>query len=74
MDEFWDFFSTLYAPITNYDQKDLDTLLEGLVLLSLSDPGHLALDAKITTKEVVSAIFALPPHKAPGPDGFPADF
>lgn len=33
-----------------------------------------ALKAKITPLEIEAAIFAFPPHKAPGPDGFPAGF
>lgn len=74
MDEFKDFFPNVYTLIPKYDQTALTALLKGLVLPSLSDLDRLALDAKITAKEVVSAIFAFPPHRAPGPDGFPADF
>lgn len=29
---------------------------------------------KIKVKEIQKAIFAFPPNKAPGPDGFPVDF
>lgn len=52
----------------------MDALLESLVLLSFSDMDRQALNAKITTKEIVLAIFAFPPHKVPETDGFPADF
>jgi hypothetical protein len=47
-----------------------------LCLDDLIEPSHdLAdLDAPFTVDEVWSAIKRLPAHKAPGPDGFTADF
>lgn len=74
MQEFIDFFSTLYSAIPKYDTEALDLLLTNLPIPRLSEEACTVLDAKITIKEVQEAIFAFPPNKAPGPDGFPADF
>lgn len=50
----------------------LDLLLEGLSLPQLSEKYSTAINAKISIKEIETAIF--PPHKTPGPDGLSADF
>lgn len=74
MQEFVNFFSSLFAPIPSYDESDLDFLLLDLPIPKLSENDSSILEAKITVKQIQQAIFAFPPHKAPGPDGLPADF
>lgn len=74
INEFIAFFSTLYAPIPPYDLSALDSLLGDISLPVWSEADRNVLDAKITTREIEAATSAFPPHKVPGPDGFPADF
>jgi hypothetical protein len=69
--------------ITNY-YKDLfgasqendftlnESMVEGIPQLTISE--RVELMAEFTEKEVRAAIFQLKHNKAPGPDGFPAEF
>lgn len=74
MQEFVDFFLSLYSPIPPYDTAELDNVLQSLPIPRLSEEDCILLEAKITVKEIEAAICAFPPNKAPGPDGIPADF
>lgn len=68
------FFSSLYSPVPEYDSEAMCSLLAGLPIPKLTVQDCNILEAKITVKEIQAAIFAFPPNKAPGPDGFPIDF
>lgn len=72
MAEFMQSFSVLYASIPPYDFA-LDSLLGTLSLPTLFEADRETLDAQIIPLEIKAAIFAFPPHKAPGPDDFPVD-
>lgn len=74
MQGFVAFFSSLYSPIPTYNESALDSLLGELSIPKITEQASLLLDAVITAKEIQKAIFAFHPNKAPGPDGFPADF
>lgn len=74
LQEFVRFYSSLYSPIPTYDSLELDDLLGSLSMPKLSDTDATLLDDPISILEIEAAMLAFPPQKAPGPDGFPADF
>src|SRR6185295_7060552 len=50
---------------------DISTFLSSITLPSLTDEQSLSLLSPFTSDELLSTIKALPPRKAPGPDGIP---
>lgn len=74
LEEFVNFYKSLYSPILPYDLAELEGLLFSLSMPKLADPDVAHLDEPISVLEIKAAILAFPPRKAPGPDGFPADF
>lgn len=74
MDEFVSFYKALYSPIPSYDVAGLEDLLQSLSMPKLTDTDVTQLDADISVLEIEAAILAFPHKKAPGLDGFPADF
>lgn len=71
---FVQYYSRLYAQIPEYSEAELEQLLAPLPLPTQSALDRNNLEADITDKEIELAIRGLPPHKAPGPDGFSSEW
>ncbi len=58
-----------------YPSKDeIDQFLDNITLPKLTDNQAMALDSPLTSDELQEALNSMPNKKAPGPDGFPAEF
>lgn len=73
VNEFASYYKHLYTPSDQIDQHKITSFLAGLELPRLSDDRQL-LDRGISKEEISQAIAKLPYYKAPGEDGFPAEF
>uniref|UniRef100_A0A669D815 Reverse transcriptase domain-containing protein n=1 Tax=Oreochromis niloticus TaxID=8128 RepID=A0A669D815_ORENI len=71
---FRDFYKTLYSPQINPSKKEIDQFLDNITLPKLLDTQAMALDSPLTPGELQEALISMPNNKAPGPDGFPAEF
>ena len=71
---FREFYAMHYLSETQVDQQEMHAFLASLALPTLSVDQVDLLDAPITREEIVDVIRGLPSSKAPGPDGFTADF
>ena len=71
---FREFYATLYSSEAQVDQQETHAFLTSLALPTLSVDQVDLLDAAITREEIVDVIRGLPSSKAPGPDGFTAEF
>uniref|UniRef100_A0A669EVM6 Reverse transcriptase domain-containing protein n=1 Tax=Oreochromis niloticus TaxID=8128 RepID=A0A669EVM6_ORENI len=71
---FRDFYKSLYSPQINPSKKEIDQFLDNITLPKLSDSQAIALDSPLTSGELQEALISMPNNKAPGPDGFPAEF
>ena len=71
---FEEFYRDLYSSKTSSSQAVIDDFLRDCDLPSLDEEAVAALDANITLDEVKLAIAQSPNNKAPGPDGFGAEY
>ena len=71
---FKEFYENLYKSELVAGKTEIETFLCNLDLPTLSTEQKHLLDAPITAEEIVGIIQTLPVGKAPGPDGFTADF
>ena len=67
-----EYYKTLFGP----PEADILTLDENRIgdIPQVSAEENAYLTAPFTEEEVRQAIFQMEPNKAPGPDGFPAEF
>ncbi len=72
-DEFTFFYETLYSSEVN-DTGQIEGFVSKLEMPFLEDSDKSALEGNITVFEIDSAIKKLNSGKAPGPDGYPAEF
>lgn len=68
------FYENLYSFESNVNRVEIGSFLNGLDLPSLKLDQKKLLDMPITVMEIQEVIKSLPTGKAPGPDGFTADF
>ncbi len=71
---FRDFYESLYSPQINPSKDEIDQFLDNITLPKLTDNQAMALDSPLTSDELQEALNSMPNKKAPGPDGFPAEF
>ena len=71
---FRNFYSKLYSSDHNPRQEDIDLFFKDIKLPQLSTEQVNILDSPVTEKELFTALNLMPNNKAPGPDGFPAEF
>lgn len=71
---FKEFYTDLYSSTSISTDEEIHTFLEPLGLPKLTEGEREFLDADITREELIEVINALPAGKAPGPDGFTAEF
>lgn len=71
---FKDFYCDLYSSKCSAGQSIIQDFLEKCNLPKLDSDAVSDLDADITLNEIKTAISQLPNNKAPGPDGFGAEF
>jgi len=71
---FQNFYSKLYSSEKDPDQKDIDSFLNNINLPQLSKHQINTLESPLTEHELFNALKLMPNNKAPGPDGFPAEF
>lgn len=72
--QFKDFYIDLYKSTSSSTNEEISDFLEPLDLPQLSSEQKEFLDLDITLEEIMEVIKALPTGKAPGPDGFVAEF
>lgn len=68
------FYSKLYSSEKDPDQKDIDSFLNNINLPQLSKHQINTLESPLSEHELFNALKLMPNNKAPGPDGFPAEF
>ena len=68
-----DYFTTLCAA-PSFSPNDCSSFLDSLTLPALSAAQNACLSVPITSDELLSTIKALPPRRAPGPDGIPYEW
>ena len=71
---FRDFYSNLYKSELHADPQEISSFLASLDLPSLSDEQCAGLDRPITLEEIKETIMTLKSGRAPGLDGFTAEF
>lgn len=71
---FRDFYISLYSSESHGDKQEIGAFLTFLGLPTLSEDQVASLDQPIIMEEIAEAIQNLPSGKAPGPDGFTAEF
>ncbi len=71
---FEDFYRNLYSSNNTASQDEINEFLEKCDLPKLDHDAAAELDVEITLEEVKAAIVQFPNNKAPGPDGFGAEF
>ena len=69
-----DFYRDLYSSNNSTSNDEIKEFLEKCDLPKLDHDAAAELDAEITLDEVKAAIVQFPNNKAPGPDGFGAEF
>lgn len=68
------FYSNLYTTDIDPSSADINSFLNKINLPQLSKEHAQALDKPLTQTEFHKALTQMPNNKAPGPDGFPAEF
>uniref|UniRef100_A0AAQ5ZBJ0 Reverse transcriptase domain-containing protein n=1 Tax=Amphiprion ocellaris TaxID=80972 RepID=A0AAQ5ZBJ0_AMPOC len=71
---FYNYYQSLYSAAVNPNIEDIDNFLNNLNMPKLTSNYRDILDAPLTMKELQCALDSMPAGKAPGPDGFPAEF
>uniref|UniRef100_A0A8C5HQA3 Reverse transcriptase domain-containing protein n=1 Tax=Gouania willdenowi TaxID=441366 RepID=A0A8C5HQA3_GOUWI len=71
---FHDYYQNLYSSNLNPDPEDIKTFLNKLNLPQLTIDQKTTLDSPLTLQELQNALDSMSTGKAPGPDGFPAEF
>nr|XP_057934911.1 F-box only protein 8 isoform X1 [Doryrhamphus excisus] len=71
---FRDFYKRLYTPQINPSDPDIETFLSTIELPKLEKNQVTTLDLPISLTDLYDALQEMPNNKAPGPDGFPAEF
>ena len=71
---FEEFYQDLYSSKCDSDQATIDDFLQKCDLPALDEDAVAALEAEITLREVNQAIQQSPNNKAPGSDGYGAEF
>ncbi len=71
---FQNVYSKLYSSEKHPTQKDIDSFLNNINLPQLSKHQINTLDSPLTEHEFFNALKLMPNNKAPGPDGYPAEF
>ncbi|XP_054631650.1 E3 ubiquitin-protein ligase znrf1 isoform X1 [Dunckerocampus dactyliophorus] len=71
---FRSFYKNLYTPQIKPSLPDIKTFLNNIELPKLNDEQVTNLDVPISFIELHNTLHRLPNNKAPGPDGFPAEF
>ena len=71
---FRDFYVNLHTAEIQRSEEDMERFFQGLDLPRLSESQKTDLDRPITSEEIIRVIKGLPTGKAPGPDGFTAEF
>lgn len=72
--EFSSFYSNLYKSEANVDIVVIQSFLSQLEIPKISPDIANSLDEPISLEEIASCILTMKNNKAPGPDGFPAEF
>lgn len=72
--EFSSFYSNLYKSEANVDIAAIQSFLSQLEIPKISPDIANSLDEPISLEEIASCILSMKNNKAPGPDGFPAEF
>lgn len=72
-DQFKSFYEALYTSKVN-NTEQIEEFFNNLELPSIDETDKSALEGNITILEIDSAIKKLKTGKAPGPDGYPAEF
>uniref|UniRef100_A0AAR2JRJ2 Reverse transcriptase domain-containing protein n=1 Tax=Pygocentrus nattereri TaxID=42514 RepID=A0AAR2JRJ2_PYGNA len=71
---FKDFYEALYSSQINPSDAETEEFLNDINLPKLNEDQITTLDSPFSSSEFYKAIQHLPNNKAPGPDGFPAEF
>lgn len=71
---FRDFDVNLYTAEIQRSEEDMERFFQGLDLPRLLESQKTDLDRPITSEEIIRVIKGQPTGKAPGPDGFTAEF
>lgn len=71
---FYNFYNKLYTPEINSNQESIDSFLDSINLPQLNELQKNKLELPISQDELFAALQRMPNNKAPGPDGFPAEF
>lgn len=71
---FQNFYSKLYSSEKDPTKTDVNSFLNNITLPQLSKHQVSTLDSPLTEQEILNALKLMPNNKAPGPDGFPAEF
>lgn len=67
-------YAQTYSLDKNPSQEDIDSFLNSVELPQVNTDQTKTMDLPFTEKELSTALNLMPSHKAPGPDGFPAEF
>lgn len=73
VDRFAEYYREVYQSKSQYTELDSESLLQDIRLPSLTEAHRDALETEITNEEIISAIKALHPGKATGPNGIPIE-
>uniref|UniRef100_A0A3P9JK99 C2H2-type domain-containing protein n=1 Tax=Oryzias latipes TaxID=8090 RepID=A0A3P9JK99_ORYLA len=71
---FKDFYQNLYTPQINPSEQSINSFLNNINLPKLNEDQITNLDSPLSLSELHEALSLMPNGKAPGPDGFPAEF
>lgn len=71
---FYKFYSNLYSSEINPSQEDINSFLNCIDVPQLNEAQTKLLDLLLTQNEFITAPNLMPNNRAPGPDGFPAEF
>lgn len=71
---FEEYYTKLYSSDLNPNQEDINQFLDNIPLPKLNTDQINSLELPITEEELHSALNHMQNNKAPGPDGFPAEF
>ena len=71
---FYSYYRNLYSTTLNPNKEDIVDFLNNLNMPELTTEHRDIVDAPLTISELQCALDTMPQGKAPGPDGFPAEF
>uniref|UniRef100_A0A3B3HTW8 Reverse transcriptase domain-containing protein n=1 Tax=Oryzias latipes TaxID=8090 RepID=A0A3B3HTW8_ORYLA len=71
---FKNFYQSLYSSQINPSDNDINSFLNSIDLPRPTEEQITALESPFTKEELHKALTNMPSKKAPGPDGFPAEF